>query len=402
MTGGALLRRIRRSWGWAAGLALVAVLLVVALRPQPVEVEFADVVRGPMLVTLNEEGRTRVRETFLLTTPVAGTVSRITLEPGDTVTRGQLVATVRPAAPPLLDTRTRTEFTARVEAARATLGQAEAEEQRAATARAQAEADLRRLRPLEAAGAVSAADLEAAERQVQTALDAHRAAEFAVRVASYQVDAARAALAQGSGGQASGRDLRLEAPVDGVVLRRARVSEGVVPPGEPIIEIGDPRGLEVVADYLSTDAVRIAPGSRVLVEQWGGEGSLEGRVRRIEPAGFTKVSALGVEEQRVNVVIDLSDGGAARDVLGDGFRVEVRAVLWEAPDVLQVPLGALFRQGEGWGVFVEEAGAAERRGVRIGHRTERHAEVLEGLRAGERVVLHPSDTITDGTRVVGR
>jgi HlyD family secretion protein len=190
--------------------------------------------------------------------------------------------------------------------------------------------------------------------------------------------------------------------VDGVVLRRARVSAGVVPPGEPILEIGDPRRLEVVADFLSTDAVRIAVGAPVSIEQWGGEEAIDGRVRRIEPAGFTRVSALGVEEQRVNVIIDVLDAGDALDVLGDGYRVEVRAVIWEAPDVLLVPLGSLFRDGDAWGVFVVDGDRASRRVVSIGQRSDRHAVVIDGLREGDRVVVHPGDTLADGARIVAR
>jgi HlyD family secretion protein len=403
MTVAASLRGIGRGWPWLAGGLLVLVLLVVALRPRAIEVEVTLVSRGAMRVTLDEEGRTRVRDTFLLTTPVTGTVSRITLEPGDRVTQGQLIATVQPASPPLLDARSRTELRARVEAARATLGQAEAEQERSATALAQAQADLRRLRALEAAGAVASADLEAAERRATAAGEAQRAAQFAASVATHQVDAARAALAQGSGqpGGSAGA-VRLEAPVDGVVLRRARVSAGVVPPGEPILEIGDPRRLEVVADFLSTDAVRIAVGAPVSIEQWGGEEAIDGRVRRIEPAGFTRVSALGVEEQRVNVIIDVIDAGDALDVLGDGYRVEVRAVIWEAPDVLLVPLGSLFRDGDAWGVFVVDGDRASRRVVAIGQRSDRHAVVMDGLQDGDRVVVHPGDTLADGARIVAR
>lgn len=411
--------------GALAAAAVVAVLLVIALRPTPIEVELASVSRGAMRVTVDEEGMTRIRDKFLMTAPIAGVISRIEMEPGDRVRRGDVFATIHPERPPLLDARTRAERRAGVEAARAAVSAARAEEQRAAAVLANAQSELRRVRPLNKAGAIADAELDTYETQAKSAEEAHRAALAAVAQAASELEAARAALLDdaapvgglgtngGRGGDStaatgsrtrarSGRAVSLRIPVDGVVLRRLRESESVVPAGEGLLEVGDPQRLEVVADFLSTDAVRIPAGAAVIVDQWGGGRSLDGRVRRVEPSGFTKVSALGVEEQRVNVIIDFTDPVDAWQALGDGFRVEVRAVLWEAPNVLKAPVGSLFRQGEAWAVYVERDGRAERRTVTIGHRNDREAEVTNGLREGERVVMHPSDTLTPGSRVTPR
>jgi HlyD family secretion protein len=275
---------------------------------------------------------------------------------------------------------------------------------------------------LNKAGAIADAELDTYETQARSAEEAHRAALAAVARATSELDAARATLvddaavigpgtngrlgdipAAGSRVEArSGRAVPVRIPVDGVVLRRLRESESVVPAGEGLLEVGDPQRLEVVADFLSTDAVRILAGAAVIVDQWGGRRSLDGRVRRVEPSGFTKVSALGVEEQRVNVIVDFTDPVEAWQALGDGFRVEVRAVLWEAANVLKTPVGSLFRQGEAWAVYVERDGRAERRTVTIGHRNDREAEVTGGLREGERIVMHPSDALTPDSRVTPR
>lgn len=416
-----------RKWlkhrGALAVAAVVVVLLVIALRPTPIEVELAPVSRGALRVTVDEEGMTRIRDKFLVTAPVAGAISRIELEPGDRVRRGDVFATIHPERPPLLDARTRAERSAGVEAARAAVLAARAEEQRAAAVLAHAQSELRRVRPLNKAGAISDAELDTYETQARSAEEAHRAALAAVTRAASELDAARAALVDdaaavgaGTNGQRggdgpatasrvetrSGRAIPVRIPVDGVVLRRLRESESVVPTGEGLLEVGDPQRLEVVADFLSTDAVRISAGAVVIVDQWGGGRSLRARVRRVEPSGFTKVSALGVEEQRVNVIVDFTDPVEAWQALGDGFRVEVRAVLWEAANVLKAPVGSLFRQGEAWAAYVEREGRAERRIVTIGHRNDRDAEVTAGLREGERVVMHPSDALTPDSRVTPR
>jgi HlyD family secretion protein len=379
--------------------AVIAVLVAVVMWPTTVQVDIAVVSSGPLVVTVDEEGVTRVRERFIVSAPVSGRVRRIELDPGDRVKRGQVVAHVRPEAPPLLDARTSAEAEAGVESARAALGRARAEEQRAKATLDQARRDLARVRPLAENRVIANQELEAHEADVDVAQETVNAAAFAVRAATSELQRAEARLAP-SRPETSGRVVSVTAPVDGVVLKRLRESETVVPAGDPLLEIGDQGGLEIVADLLSTDAVRVRAGARASVEQWGGEISLEARVQRIEPAGFMKISALGVEEQRVNVVLDFVESSqAARASLGDGYRVEVRVVIWESPKVLKVPTSALFRYGEQWAVYRVDGGRAQRTLVELGHQTAQYAEVTSGLAEGARVVLHPGDTLVDNARV---
>ena len=382
-----------------ATVAVVAVILAVALWPRAIEIDTATVERGPMQVTIDEEGETRVRERFVVSAPVMGRVERIELEPGDPVVRGKtVVARLTSAAAPLIDARTQAELAAGVEAARAAVGQAQAERARAVAARARAQSSLRRLETLIKAGAISNEELEAAQTAFTTAEEAVRASEFIVTRSEYELQLARARLKPSSVG---GRTVDVIAPVDGVVLRRLRESASVVPVGDPLLEIGDPRGLEIVADLLSTDAVRVSPGNAVSIEQWGGNEPLEGRVRRVEPSGFMKVSALGVEEQRVNVIIDFADHGESTRI-GDGYRVEVRIVIWREPAVLKVPVGSLFRRGDEWAAFVVANGRAQMQPVQLGQRNDREAQVLKGLSAGETMVMFPPDTLENGARVAIR
>jgi HlyD family secretion protein len=382
-----------------ASALVVAAIVAVALWPESMEVTVVRAERGPMQVTVDEDGETRVRDRFLVTAPVSGRVHRIEIEPGDTVLRGQTVlARITPAESPLIDPRTRSELQAAVDAATAAVGQARAERQRAATTLDRARSTLRRQQELMKAGAIASDDLEAAETALASAEDGLRAAEFTERRAESEQQLARARLSAPS---SSGRSVDVLSPIDGIVLKRLRESEGVVPVSEPLLEIGEPNRMEIVADLLSTDAVRVSPGSEVLIEQWGGGHTLHGRVRRVEPSGFMKVSALGVEEQRVNVIIDFSDPKAAAR-LGDGYRVQVRVVLWKEGDVLKVPVGALFRQGDGWAVFVVEGDRVRRQTVQLGQRNENDGQITGGLEAGATLVLHPPDTLTDGTRVTLR
>jgi len=379
-----------------ASVLVVAAIVAVALWPKSMEVSVTHSERGPMQVTVDEDGETRVRDRFLVTAPVAGRVQRIEIEPGDLVVRGRTVLTrITPAESPLLDPRTRSELQAGVEAATAAVGQARAERQRASTAVERARSTLRRQQELMKAGAIAADALEAAETALASAEDGLRAAEFTERRTEYELQLARARL---SAPNAAGRSVEVLAPIDGTVLKRLRESEGVVPVGEPLVEIGEPERKEIVADLLSTDAVRVSPGAEVLIEQWGGGHPLHGRVRRVEPSGFMKVSALGVEEQRVNVIVNFADSSDAVR-LGDGYRVEVRIVLWKDDNVIKVPVGALFRQGEGWAVFVVEEGRVRRQTVQLGQRNENVGQITGGLEAGATIVLHPPDTLMDGARV---
>lgn len=384
------------------GAALVLALLAVALWPQAITVEVGQVSRGPLVVTVDEEGETRVHDRFVVSAPVSGRVLRIDLEPGDAVVRGKtVIARVQADAPPLLDARTRAEAEAAVDTARGAVGRAQAEEQRARASLDLANADLARERKLETSGLTTRQALDARLAAVQTAEEALRGAQFAAAAAAAELSRARARLMPATLA-AGGRVLPVLAPVDGVVLRRLRESESVVPAGDPLVEIGDPRHIEIVSDLLSTDAVRVKPGMRVLVEGWGGAETLAATVRRVEPSGFTKVSALGVEEQRVNVLMDFDTAAEAWKRLGDAFRVEVRIVVWEAASAVKVPTSALFRVGDTWAAYVVEAGRARRVLLELGQRTSREAEVLAGLTEGQIVVVHPGDLLVDGSRVVVR
>ena len=382
-------------------VAVVGGLLAVALWPRAVAVEIGSVSRGPLIVTVDEEGVTRVRERYVVSSPVAGRVLRIELEPGDVVKRGQVVAQVRAEAPPLLDARTRAEAEAAVASARAALGRARAEEQRARATLAQQQRELTRIRELAGGRVVSPQELDAREADAKVADESVNAAVFAVQAATSELQRATARLMP-TNPDSVGRVVPVTAPVSGSVLKRIRESESMVPAGDPLLEIGDPHQLEIVSDLLSTDAVRVKPGARAIIEQWGGDKRLDARVRRVEPAGFTKISALGVEEQRVNVIFDFVDPAAAWAALGDAFRVEVRVVTWEAPNVLKVPTSALFREGERWAVYEVLNGRARRSVVDLGHQTGQEAEVNGGLSEGTRVILHPGDTLTDDARIVER
>lgn len=385
---------------------VVVILLAVAFAPKPTPVDIAEVHRGPLRVTLEEEGETRVRDRFTVSAPVAGQVLRIELEPGDSVTAGETVlATFSPSDPSPLDSRSRREAQAQVRAARAAVEQAQAERERAASEAELAATELQRAERLAEQGIVSAEQLDIARNRARTSREAARSAEFAVSTARYELERAQALLT-GSEPGGDGDMISLTSPVDGVVLERFRESAAVVPAGEPLLEVADTRRLEIVADFLSHDAVRIDPGQRALIEHWGGDKALEARVRRVEPSGFTKISALGVEEQRVNVILDVVDPRNAWEELGDGYRVEVAVVLWEGDDVLQTPTSALFRHRqdgeEGWAVFRIGGNAAALTPVQVGHRTALAAEIVSGLSAGDRVIVHPGDSLQDGTEVESR
>ena len=385
-----------------AGLGLVAVLLLASLWPATVTVDVARVTRGALRVTVDEEGETRVRRRFVVSAPVAGRVGRIDIEPGDSVDRGRtLLATFFPADPTPLDARTRAEATAAAAAARSSRDAARAERQRAEAASKLASSELRRARDLAGQQLLAPAELESREAQARSAEEAFKAADYAAAAAEHQLQAAEARLAPPSTALGT-RELEIRAPVSGVVLRRLRESESVVPAGQPLLELGDPSAVEIVSDLLSTDAVRVRAGQPVLIEHWGGEGTLKARVRRVEPSGFMKISALGVEEQRVNVVMDFEGPPEARRPLGDGYRVEVRIVVDEAADALKLPNSALFRRGEQWSTFVVEGGRARLRAVDLGRRNGVEAEVVKGPGEGALVVLHAGDRVSDGTRVAPR
>ncbi len=392
-------------WGrWVLLFAVAAaVVLAVAygLIPRPVPVDIAKVTRGPLQVTVEEEGKTRVKDRFVISAPVTGYVRRIGFHVGDNVVRGQVLAQLEPVRPSVLDTRSREEAKAMGEAAKAALDAAEENARVAAAADDYAQARYERTKKLHESGFASRDELERTESEARQARSAHLSSEFAVEGARYDLDAARTRLkySHGEGGGSLARSVSVRTPVEGSVLGIPHKNEGVVEAGRPLIEIGDPRALEVEIDVLSTDAVRIRPGTSVLFHRWGGDAPLEGEVRTVEPAGFTKISALGVEEQRVLVIADITSPSGLWERLGDGYRLEASFLLWESDDVLQVPASALFRYGDGWAVFAQEGGKAKRRAVEVGHRNGLVAQILSGLKEGEMVITHPSDQIGDGTRV---
>jgi HlyD family secretion protein len=372
----------------AAGTAL-------ALRPPPVPVDVAAAARGRLVVAIEETGVARVKDRFVVSAPVSGSVSRQLLEPGDPVSEGDVVAEIAPLPSPLLDARTRSEAQARLSAAVSALGQAEAQRGGARVAEELARDELSRARALAEEGSLPAQALDRAEFEARTRAEELASAVFAVKVAAEQVRVARAAL--GREGASRDRHLDVLAPASGRVLRVVQESAGIVQAGAPLLEVGNPEVLELVVDLLTTDAVRVQPGTPVAIQRWGGDRPLAARVREIEPSAFTKLSALGVEEQRVNVIAVLTEPRPA--ALGDGFRIEARLVLWEAHDVLKVPQGAAFRHGDGWAVFRVDSGRARLTEVQLGHRGETEVEILGGLEAGAEVAVHPGDRVKDGVRL---
>jgi HlyD family secretion protein len=392
----------KRAAVWACVLLLMALLVVLALAPSPVTVDLAPVTRGELRVTLDHEGKTQVRNRYVVSAPVAGRVMRIDLEPGTPVQAGRtVVAAFRPAVPELLNERMRSEAKARAQASEAAVERARADLARARAEREHAESELKRTEGMAREGVVPPSVLDAARTEARTAAEAEAAADYTLRSAQHDLEAARAALIEPSGA-AAGRELQIHAPVTGVVLQRLRESEAVVPAGEPLLEIADPADLEVVSDYLSTDAVEMRPGMPVEIDRWGGDRVLEGAVRLVDPHGFTKVSALGVEEQRVNVITRFVQPRTDWSVLGDGYRVETRVIVWQRSGVLKVPESSLFRRGEKWAVFVDENGRARERTIEVGRRNGLEAEVVKGLSEGERVVLHPPENLTPGARIEPR
>jgi HlyD family secretion protein len=372
-------------------LLAAAVLVAAALRSAPVPVDVATVLRGPLTVTLDEEGETRVRDRAVIAAPVAGHLARIALDEGDAATQGQVVARLAPLP---LDPRGREQAEANLAASAATAREARARVREARAAVKQAETTLGRTERLAAAGQLPAEELDRARTAQRTQAQGLAAAEFRAQAAASEMAAARAALQPAGTGGGSGAVIEVRSPVVGRVLRVYEESERVVQAGTPLLEIGDPQALEIVVDLLSTDAVQVQPGAAMLVG--GGGGELAARVRKVEPSGFTKVSPLGVEEQRVNVIGDFVDPPGR---LGDRYRVEAKIVLWRGAGVLKVAGGALFRSGDGWAVYRVEGGRAKKRPVRIGHRSADETEVLSGLAAGDRVILHPGDRVEEGARV---
>ncbi|MEM9694093.1 MAG: efflux RND transporter periplasmic adaptor subunit [Myxococcota bacterium] len=387
----------------ALGVALVAAIAW-GLRPRPLTVDIATATVGPMVVTVDENGRTRVKDRYVVGAPLGGRVSRSELEPGDEVKESDVLARILPVGSPLMDDRSRTSAQARVAAARAARAQTSAHIARAKASLAFAKREAERMRSMAREGTVSQQGLDRALMQERTATAELDSANFGAHVAKYELKMAKAALGH-LDDEHKDEQLDVTTPITGRVLRVIQKSEGVVAPGVALIEVGDPAALEIVVDVLTRDAVRIEPGASVSIVRWGGP-PLEGRVRRVEPSAHTRMGALGVEEQRVDVVIDLVSPRQQWERLGDGFRVEVQIAVWSSDRVLQVPASSVFRHGTRWAVYrVSREGdddVAKVAEIEVGHRNGRMVEVSAGLAEGDRLIVHPSDQVEAGSKVAPR
>jgi len=380
-----------------------------AFMPGAVPADMAEVRRGALAVTVNEEGQTRVKDVYTVSAPVGGRLLRIGSDVGDPVTeRVTIVATIQPTDPSFLDARSLSRAEASEKAAEAAQTLAVADVKRAEAELEFAQAEFRRAQRLANKGTVSQATLDRARLDLRTRAAAVDEAKAALQMRDFELENARATLIQP--GEADSEDVGggigccvpVRSPVTGRVLRVIQESEAIVLPGAPLIEVGDDNDLEIVVDLLSEDAVRVTEGDRVAIEDWGGPVVLNGIVRRVEPFGFTKISALGIEEQRVNVIIDFEDPAETWSELGHGFRLDTRIFVWEAEDVLKLPVSALFRDGESWAVFRDVEGEAVLTPIEIGRRNALEAEVVSGLEEGHLVVVHPSDRVVDGVALEAR
>ncbi len=383
--------------------AVVVVSLWLAIRKPPYQVDLAPVTRGPMVVTIDDEGETRVHDLYVVSAPINGRLMRIELEAGDPVFAGRtVVARMMPAAPDFLDRRSEARLREQVQALDALVASSASRIAQARAARTLAAQEQGRVSAVFKRGFATRAALDRANAALAQADAALSEAIRGAEAARHDRDAARASLMTPLSGGGSAIPLDVRSPVSGTVMRLPRESEANVAAGSPLIELGDPRNLEIVTDLLSADAVRIKPGANVRIENWGEAKPLNGKVRRIEPFGFTKISALGVEEQRVNVIIDIVDPPAVWARLGHGYRVIARIAEWESRDAVQVPVSALFRDKGAWAVFAADDGKARLVPVRIGRMNDEAAEVLGGIGQGTKVIFHPSEKITDAARVESR
>jgi HlyD family secretion protein len=391
----------KRRWIVPLVGAGLLVLLVLGLRPSPLPVNSAEVVAGRFVESVDDEGRTRLRDTYTISAPISGYLQRVQPEPGDSIELGQVLFRMEPHPAPALDARSMGQARENLSAARARHQNARANLETVEAEAAFAESEYQRYRELHERGLVSTTEIERARSMRDRQAAARRAAEYAVDVAGFEVESARTVLDIASGERPAEDqpELEVRSPVEGLVLRRHRCCEGAIGAGEPVLDVGNLADLEVQVDLLSMVAVRVRPGMRVRMTGWGGDRVLEGTVRRVEPAGFTRVSALGVEEQRVPVVIDFEDPEQAWEQLGVAYRVEAEFILWEDDDVLQVPTSALFRVDGQWAVYVIDNQRAGLRRVERGRASGLVSQVLDGLQAGEVIITHPGDQIGDGVRV---
>lgn len=385
------------------GLALVAGVYW-AMRERPASVDIASVASAPMQVSIQEEGVTRVRDVYSVSSPISGRLDRIRLDEGQAVKAGEtLIASVHPSAPPFLDRRTQRDLQSALDAAQSAVALAEVEHERAQMALILAQSEYDRSAILAEKKIQPLSQLEKDFNTLELQKAQVKSTQATIDLRKAELARANARLEQPSESVLKNHSddccVQVRAPVDGVVLSILARSEQVVAAGARLVEIGDPRELEIVIDLLSSDAAGIKPGATVLISEWGGPERLRGTVRRVDPAAFTKVSSLGIEEQRVNVIIDLDKREPA---LGHGFRVIGNLVVWQGDDVLQVPIGALFRSGGSWAVFLVRDGRAQLRMIEIGHMNRDHAEIVSGLRAGDAVILYPNDELKDGSLVERR
>jgi HlyD family secretion protein len=395
-----------RRWIWPGAIAAaLAVALAYAYWPRPVPVDVVQVTEGPMSVAVEDDGVTRVRESYTISAPISGRVLRIETHVGDDIVAGKtVIAQIMPVDPGLWDARTRRELEFTASAARAARDLAGATIRAAEARLSEARQEFERSKQLFVGGHVAKARLDRADTAMKTASADLATAQASLRQREFDVKTAETALMAPSEVAQSGskRFYDVRSPVSGKVLRLIHESEGVIQAGQPLVEIGDPANLEVVVDLLSTDAVKVAPGHAVEIRRWGGDGALAGRVRRVEPSGVRKTSSLGIEEQRVNVIIDITDKAARWSRLGHGYQIDAAIVLWRKDKALQIPVGALFRNGAKWAVFAVRNGRAALHEIEVGQINETSAEVTGGLDANDTVVTHPSDRVQDGVLVVAR
>jgi HlyD family secretion protein len=388
---------------WTAAAIVIVAMLVFAFRPQAVAVDMAEVTRGPMVVAVRDEGRTRVRNDYVVSAPVGGQLLRVPYKAGAAVNAGETVARILPADPAFLDARTRSELAAAVESAEASLAAADAEAERADARLRYARMEVERLELLRARELTSVDALDRARLQLRVAETDLGAAAGSVRMRRAELGAARVRLQQPTAVGDDGAVVEVRAPITGRVLSVTRESSSVIEAGAEIMTLGDPRDLEVLVELLSTDAVEVRDDAPVEIENWGrARMPLRGRVRLVEPYGDLKISALGVEEQRVNVIVDFVDPPEQWASLGHGYRIEAAIETWRGDDVVQVPVSALFRDGNHWAVYRVVSERAEMTPVEVGHDNGRTAEILSGLEAGQTIVLYPGEQVGDGVRVAQR
>lgn len=381
---------------------IVVGLLIYGFLPPTRDVDLFSVTRGPLQITIEEEGRTRLKDRFTISAPTAGYLRRITAKVGDAVNKGQIVAALEPLQSQALDPRTRATAEAAVASADAALKAAIEREKVTNADVVYLEQRQARLKALYDKGSISKDQFDQINSEAQKARAFQLSAAAEVSVAHSELERAKIVLRNFSSVKGNGNIMAVTSPLNGAVFRVYHESEGAVNMGEPLMDIGDPGNIEVLVEVLSSDAVKIKKGTAVLFKRWGNDAPLNGTVRLIEPAGFTKISSLGVEEQRVLVLADITSPRNQWDVLGDGFRMEAHFVIWEGENILQIPASALFRSGREWAVFVAENGRARKRLLTIGQRNGLAAQVVSGLKEKEKVIAYPDDTIGEGTKITQR